>query len=83
MIRTDGTLAPCFPMYSAKNDWGSIWEPKFDNSQLDEMKKVCNSHCLSTCQYVLGYYYNNRNVLRWIIKQGLHGWSGQAQMAEA
>jgi hypothetical protein len=41
------------------------------------MKKVCNSHCLSTCQYVLGYYYNNSNVVRWILKQGLHGWTGR------
>jgi MoaA/NifB/PqqE/SkfB family radical SAM enzyme len=22
IIRVDGTLAPCFPMYSAKHDWG-------------------------------------------------------------
>jgi hypothetical protein len=26
---------------------------------------------------------NNRNVVRWILKQGLHGWSGKPQMAEA
>jgi hypothetical protein len=32
---------------------------------------------------VLGYYYNNRNVVRWILKQGLHGWSGKPQMAGA
>ncbi|HEU5454038.1 MAG TPA: hypothetical protein VFU76_18725, partial [Terriglobales bacterium] len=84
VIRTDGTLAPCFPMYSANTDWGKIGEPKFNFQELDEMKKVCNSHCLSTCQYVLGYYYNNSNVVRWILKQGLHGWSGQRpQMAEA
>jgi len=77
VIRTDGTLAPCFPMYSAQTDWGKVWEPNFDRQQLDEMKKVCNSHCLSTCQYVLGYYYNNSNVMRWIMKQGLHGWTGR------
>lgn len=76
VIRTDGTLAPCFPMYSAQYDWGTIENPKFDFQQLDEMKKKCNSHCLSTCQYVLGHYYNNQRVLRWIIKQALHGLSG-------
>lgn len=79
LIRPDGTLAPCFPMYSSDHDWGNVYDGhKFDQQQLDDMKKVCNSHCLSTCQYVLGYYYNNANVLRWILKQGLHGWSGRA-----
>jgi len=76
VIRTDGSLAPCFPMYSAGYDWGTIENPKFDFVQLDEMKKECNTHCLSTCQYVLGHYYNNQRVLRWIIKQALHGFNG-------
>jgi MoaA/NifB/PqqE/SkfB family radical SAM enzyme len=53
IIRTDGTLAPCFPMYSATHDWGTIENPKFDNAQLDEMKKECSTHCLSTCNYIL------------------------------
>jgi len=52
IIRTDGTLAPCFPMYSATHDWGTIENPKFDHAQLDEMKKECSTHCLSTCNYV-------------------------------
>jgi MoaA/NifB/PqqE/SkfB family radical SAM enzyme len=76
LIRTDGTLAPCFPMYSATYDWGTIENPKFDRAQLSEMKKGCNTHCLSTTQYVLGHYYNNQTVLRWIVKQALHGMSG-------
>jgi MoaA/NifB/PqqE/SkfB family radical SAM enzyme len=76
LIRTDGTIAPCFPMYSATYDWGTIENPKFDRNQLDEMKKGCNTHCLSTTQYVLGHYYNNQTVLRWIVKQALHGMSG-------
>jgi MoaA/NifB/PqqE/SkfB family radical SAM enzyme len=76
LIRTDGTVAPCFPMYSATYDWGTIEKPKFDRAQLDEMKKGCNTHCLSTTQYVLGHYYNNQTVLRWIVKQALHGMSG-------
>jgi len=75
VIRTDGTLAPCFPMYSAQYDWGAVENHRFDVKQLDEMKKECNKHCLSTCQYVLGHYYNNQTVLRWIIKQALHGFS--------
>lgn len=40
IIRVDGTLAPCFPMYSATHDWGVIENHKFDVSQLDGMKKV-------------------------------------------
>lgn len=76
VIRTDGTLSPCFPMYSAKTDWGTIEKPKFDFVQLGEMKKECINHCLSTCQYVLGYYYNNAHVLGWITKQALHGFQG-------
>ena len=76
IIRTDGTLAPCFPMYSATYDWGTIENHKFDLNQLGEMKKDCVKHCLSTCQYVLGHYYNNQTVLRWITKQALHGLNG-------
>ena len=55
IIRTDGTLAPCFPMYSAGYDWGTVGDHKFDVEQLDEMKKSCNSHCLSTCNCILSY----------------------------
>lgn len=84
VIRTDGTLAPCFPMYSATYDWGTIEHPKFDFRQLDEMKQSCRPHCLSTCQWVLGHYYNNRYVLRWIIKHALHGFQGvRAAAAQA
>src|SRR4029079_6879608 len=36
IIRTDGTLAPCFPMYTATHDWGAIENPKFEVKQLDE-----------------------------------------------
>ena len=30
IIRVDGTLAPCFPMYSATYDWGVIEKHKFE-----------------------------------------------------
>jgi MoaA/NifB/PqqE/SkfB family radical SAM enzyme len=78
LIRTDGTVAPCFPLYSAGYDWGTIENTRFDFKKLGEMKKDCNSHCLSTTQYVLGHYYNNQTVLRWIVKQALHGLSGNS-----
>ena len=41
IIRVDGMLAPCFPMYSATYDWGHIGHHKFDVKQLDEMKTEC------------------------------------------
>jgi hypothetical protein len=40
VIRTDGTLAPCFPMYPATFDWGNIDEIRFDHSQLLRMKPM-------------------------------------------
>lgn len=76
IIRTDGTLAPCFPMYSATHDWGSVGDHKFDVTQLNEMKKVCMKHCLSTCNYILGYCYDHMRVLKWALKQALHGFRG-------
>jgi MoaA/NifB/PqqE/SkfB family radical SAM enzyme len=78
VIRTDGTLSPCFPMYSASTDWGVVGAPRFDEAQLDRMKQSCNAHCLSTCQYSVGYYFNNRNVLWTIAKQLLHGHQGDS-----
>ncbi|MDA2929880.1 radical SAM protein [Acidobacteria bacterium AH-259-O06] len=76
IIRTDGTLAPCFPMYSATYDWGTVGNHKFDVKQLDEMKKSCTKHCLSTCNYILSYCYDNMRVLKWGLKQALHGFRG-------
>jgi MoaA/NifB/PqqE/SkfB family radical SAM enzyme len=76
IIRTDGTLAPCFPLYSATHDWGTVGNHKFEKSQLDEMKTECSKHCLSTCNYILGYCYDTARVLGWAFKQALHGFKG-------
>jgi MoaA/NifB/PqqE/SkfB family radical SAM enzyme len=76
IIRTDGTLAPCFPMYSATVDWGTIGNHKFDRNQLNEMKVECSKHCLSTCNYILGFCYNTRRVVTWGMKQAMHGFKG-------
>ena len=51
IIRTDGTLAPCFSLYSAKDAWGTIENPRFDLKEIDERKKTCTRKCLSTCQH--------------------------------
>jgi MoaA/NifB/PqqE/SkfB family radical SAM enzyme len=69
IIRTDGTLAPCFPMYSATYDWGVAGNPKFDNRQLAEMKKTCETSCFSTLNHIVSYVYNNGRVIKWMINQ--------------
>lgn len=76
IIRTDGTLAPCFPMYSATHDWGVVGAHKFDRTQLNEMKVECSKHCLSTCNYILGFCYNTSRVIKWGLKQAMHGFKG-------
>ena len=76
LIRTDGTLAPCFSMYSSTYDWGTIENPKFDFRQLDEMKRTCKLHCLSTCQHTTGYAYDLWRVTKWLAKQARRGFRG-------
>jgi MoaA/NifB/PqqE/SkfB family radical SAM enzyme len=76
IIRPDGTLAPCFPMYSASYDWGTVGHHKFEVKQLDEMKKECSTHCLSTCNYILSHAYSAKRVMKWMFKQASHGFSG-------
>jgi radical SAM protein with 4Fe4S-binding SPASM domain len=66
IIRTDGTVAPCFPMYSSSFDWGNIDKPKFDQAQLGAMKKTCQRHCFSTLNHNLAYCYNDARVMKWL-----------------
>ena len=73
LIRPDGTLSPCFDLIGFSNDWGRIWEPKFDESALRETKKRCIPHCSSTCFHTMGDYYNPRMVSQWVRKHVLVG----------
>lgn len=77
IIRTDGTVAPCFPMYGATYDWGNIDRPKFDERQLKAMKSTCQQHCFSTLNHNLAYCYNDARVLKFLwthmIKQRAKG----------
>jgi radical SAM protein with 4Fe4S-binding SPASM domain len=66
IIRTDGTVAPCFPMYSATFDWGNIDRPKFDPDELANMKQTCQQHCFSTLNHNLAYCYNDARVIKWL-----------------
>jgi MoaA/NifB/PqqE/SkfB family radical SAM enzyme len=83
IIRTDGTLAPCFPMYSATYDWGVAGKPKFDDKQLTEMKKTCETSCFSTLNHIVSYVYNNSHVIKWIVKQYLaNRWTSATETVE-
>jgi MoaA/NifB/PqqE/SkfB family radical SAM enzyme len=76
IIRTDGTLAPCFPMYSAHHDWGTIEDPKMNSGQLRQMKCECERNCFSTLNHILAFCYNDARVIRWLLRQSLHGFQG-------
>jgi MoaA/NifB/PqqE/SkfB family radical SAM enzyme len=76
IIRVDGTLAPCFPMYSATHDWGVVGSPRFDREQLDAMKVTCEPNCYSTLNHIVGWCYNDGRVIRWLLRQARHGFQG-------
>jgi MoaA/NifB/PqqE/SkfB family radical SAM enzyme len=66
IIRTDGTVAPCFPMYASTFDWGNIDHHKFESGQLESMKKTCQQHCFSTLNHNLAYCYNDARVIKFV-----------------
>jgi MoaA/NifB/PqqE/SkfB family radical SAM enzyme len=76
IVRVDGTLAPCFPMYSAGYDWGTIEKHKFEAKQLKEMKKECQKNCFSTLNHILAFCYNDQRVIGWMLKQAKNGFQG-------
>lgn len=76
IIRTDGTLAPCFPMYNATYNWGTVGHQKFDVGQLNEMKQTCELNCFSTLGANLAYCYSGTRVMKWLAKQALNGFQG-------
>jgi MoaA/NifB/PqqE/SkfB family radical SAM enzyme len=76
IVRTDGTLAPCFPLYSATYDWGTIEQPQFDTKQLAEMKQSCQPHCFSTLNHIVAFCYNEGRAIRFLLRQALRGFQG-------
>jgi radical SAM protein with 4Fe4S-binding SPASM domain len=82
IIRTDGTVAPCFPMYPSSFNWGNIDHANFDTDQLHDMKKTCQKHCFSTLNHNLGYCYNDKRVIKWLWQQALNGFQGGARSFE-
>lgn len=82
IIRTDGTVAPCFPMYPSTLDWGNIDAPKFDQQQLQQMKNTCQRHCFSTLNHNLAYCYNDTRVIKWLWANAIRGFQGGARSFE-
>ena len=76
IIRVDGTLAPCFPMYSSGFDWGTIGNPQFPQNQLGPIKDACQAHCFSTLNHNLSFCYNDGRALKWVGRQALRGFQG-------
>ena len=73
IVRVDGTLAPCFPMYNASYDWGTIENHKFERKQLKDMKQECQKTCFSTLNHILAFCYNDERVIKWLWKQAKVG----------
>ena len=71
ICRTDGTLAPCYPMRESGDDWGSVGCQKFDTRQLAEMKQQCSRSCFSTVGYLLANYYDTGRAAREISAQAV------------
>jgi len=66
IVRTDGTVAPCFPLYGLTCDLGNIDEHKFESGQLAATKKTCQQHCFSTLNHNLAYCYNDARVIKFV-----------------
>ena len=46
------------------------------DSQLDGMKRSCQPHCFSTLNHIVGYCYDDRRVLAFLLRQARHGFQG-------
>lgn len=68
LIRTDGTLSPCFDMIHSDDDWGRVGDPKFEAARLKALKDKCLPHCSSTCFYTMAYYYRLPSLFEWVRK---------------
>jgi hypothetical protein len=36
----------------------------------------CQTHCFSTLNHIVGHCYSDARVVRWLVKQALHGFQG-------
>jgi MoaA/NifB/PqqE/SkfB family radical SAM enzyme len=82
VCRTDGTLAPCYPMRESDQDWGTAGSQKFDARQLAETKQRCSQSCFSTVAYMLANYYDVRRVAGELSAQAVRRLRGRIELAE-
>jgi len=82
IIRTDGTVAPCFPMYPASYNWGNVDKFNFDPDELTNLKHTCEKHCFSTLNHNLSYCYDGKRAMKWLWKQALNGFGSGARSFE-
>ncbi len=82
VIRTDGTIAPCFPLYTATYDWGNIEDLRFNFNHLKIIKEVCQRHCFSTLNHNLAYCYNDARVIKWLWEQAKRGFGSGTRSFE-
>ena len=82
VIRTDGTLVPCFPLYPGTFDWGDIDELRMDYGHLKQIKKNCQQQCFSTLNHNLAYCYNDARVIKWLWQHAKRGFRGGARSFE-
>jgi MoaA/NifB/PqqE/SkfB family radical SAM enzyme len=68
LIRPDGSLSPCFDLITQNQDWGTIWNERFDRDDLQAVKEKCLPLCSSTCFHTMGYYYKLSSVPQWVRK---------------
>jgi len=68
LIRTDGTLSPCFDMICYDHNWGRIGEPRFNREELDNLKQRCMPFCSSTCFHTMSSYYRLSSIPEWVRK---------------
>jgi MoaA/NifB/PqqE/SkfB family radical SAM enzyme len=68
LIRSDGSLAPCFDLMTLDQDWGTIWNENFDREVLQTVKEKCLPLCSSTCFHTMGYYYQLSSLPQWVVK---------------
>jgi MoaA/NifB/PqqE/SkfB family radical SAM enzyme len=76
IVRVDGTLAPCFPMYSVTHNWGSVGDHRFEPEQLATMKETCERSCFSTLNSVLAFCYDDARVIRYFLKGASRAFQG-------
>jgi hypothetical protein len=72
-------VAYLFTEWKCNVDCHYCWafkQPKFERAQLMEMKRSCQPHCFSTLNHIVAYGYNDRRVIKWMLRQARGGFQG-------